>query len=44
MLFRSIRGLGAVSLNGKMVDAPIVARAQWIIDLAIASGVLGVEE
>ena len=40
----TIRGLGAVSLNGKMVDAPIVARAQWIIDLAIASGVLGVEE
>jgi len=27
-----------------MVDAPIVARAEWIIELARASGVLGEEE
>lgn len=40
----TIRGLGVVSIDGKMVDAPIVARAQWIIDLARASGVLGEEE
>lgn len=40
----TVRGLGVVSINGKMVDAPIIARAQWIIDLAQASGVLGVEE
>lgn len=38
-----IRGLGAVSLNGKMVDAPIVARAEWMCRLARASGVLGEE-
>jgi len=40
----TVRGLGVVSINGKMVDAPIIARAQWIIDLAQVSGVLGVEE
>lgn len=39
----TIRGLGAVSLHGKMVDAPIVARAEWMIELARASGVLGEE-
>ena len=38
------RGLGVVSLDGKMVDAPIIARAQWVINLARASGVLGEEE
>lgn len=37
------RGLGVVSLDGKMVDAPIIARAEWIMDLARASGVLGAE-
>ena len=40
----TVRGLGVVSIDGKMVDAPIIARAQWIIDLAQASGVLGVDE
>lgn len=39
----TIRGLGVVSIDGKMVDAPIIARAEWIIELARASGVLGVE-
>ncbi len=37
----TVRGIGAVSLNGKMVDAPIVARAEWVLELAKASGVLG---
>jgi len=39
-----MRGLGVVSLDGKMVDAPIIARAEWILGLARASGVLGVEK
>lgn len=39
-----VRGLGVISLDGKMVDAPIIARAEWILDLARASGVLGVEK
>lgn len=38
------RGLGVISLDGKMVDAPIILRAEWIIDLAKASGVLGEEQ
>ena len=33
------KGLGVVSLNGKMIDAPIIARAQKIIELAKYSGV-----
>ena len=33
------RGLGVVSLNGKMIDAPIIARAQKTIELAKYSGV-----
>ncbi|MBE0497046.1 MAG: HpcH/HpaI aldolase/citrate lyase family protein [Campylobacterales bacterium] len=33
--------LGVISIDGKMVDAPIIARAQWVIDLANASGVMG---
>ena len=32
-------GLGVVSLNGKMVDAPVVAHAQRVLQLAAASGV-----
>ena len=38
------RGSGVISLNGKMIDRPIVLRAQRTIDLAIASGVLVGEE
>lgn len=34
------RGSGVISLNGKMVDKPIVMRAQRTIDLAVASGIL----
>ena len=35
-----IKGLGVVSLNGKMIDKPIVERAQRIIELAKASRVM----
>ena len=38
-----IAGKGAVALRGKMIDAPIVARAQRTIDIAKALG-LGREE
>ena len=34
------RGSGVISVNGKMVDRPVVLRAQRTIDLAIASGIL----
>ncbi len=34
------RGLGVVSLNGKMVDKPVVERAKRTIALAMASGAL----
>ena len=34
------RGSGVVSVNGKMVDRPVVIRAQRTIDLAIASGII----
>ena len=38
------RGLGVISLDGKMVDAPVILRAEWIMDLARASGVLGEDQ
>lgn len=34
------RGSGVVSVKGKMVDRPVVIRAQRTIDLAIASGII----
>ena len=34
------RGSGVISVNGKMVDRPVVLRAQRTIDLAIASGLI----
>ena len=37
------QGKGAISLRGKMIDAPIVTRAQRTIDMAVALG-LGREE
>ena len=37
------QGKGAIALHGKMIDAPIVARAQRTIDMAKALG-LGREE
>ena len=38
------RGSGVISVNGKMVDRPVVVRAQRCIDLAIASGVISKED
>ena len=38
------KGSGVIAVNGKMVDKPVVIRAQRTIDLAIASGVLNKEE
>lgn len=37
-------GLGVVSIDGKMVDAPIIARAEYTIDLAKKSGLIGEED
>jgi citrate lyase subunit beta/citryl-CoA lyase len=34
------RGSGVISLNGKMIDKPVVTRAEWVLDLARAAGVL----
>jgi citrate lyase subunit beta/citryl-CoA lyase len=34
------KGLGVVSLGSKMIDPPVVKRAQHTLDLAIASGLL----
>jgi len=34
------RGSGVISLNGKMIDKPIVERAQYVLDIARAVGVL----
>jgi citrate lyase subunit beta/citryl-CoA lyase len=33
------QGLGVISLNGKMIDKPIIARAERLLQLAEASGV-----
>ena len=38
------KGSGVISVDGKMVDMPIIVRAQRVIDLAIASGVLKEED
>lgn len=38
------RGSGVIALNGKMVDKPVVIRAQRTIELAIAAGVLRKED
>ena len=35
----SRQGLGVVSLNGKMIDAPIIERARWVLQRAEASGI-----
>ena len=34
------KGLGVVTLGSKMIDAPVVKRAQRIIDLAILNGLI----
>lgn len=38
------KGSGVIAVNGKMVDRPVVLRAQRTIDLAIASGILKEED
>ena len=38
------KGSGVIAVNGKMVDRPVVLRAQRTIDLAIASGILTEED
>lgn len=38
------KGSGVIAVNGKMVDRPVVIRAQRTIDLAIVSGILKEEE
>ena len=38
------RGSGVVAVNGKMVDRPVVIRAERVIALAVASGILDKEE
>jgi len=37
-------GSGVISLNGKMVDKPIVERARRVLDLAMAQGLMTEEE
>ena len=38
------KGSGVIALNGKMIDKPVVTRAQRTVELAIASGVLKEED
>lgn len=38
------KGSGVIAVNGKMVDKPVVMRAQRTIDLAIASGLLTADD
>ena len=38
------KGSGVIALNGKMVDRPVVIRAQRVIDLALASGAITKED
>ena len=38
------RGSGVISVNGKMVDRPVVIRAEIIIALAVAAGVIPEED
>jgi citrate lyase subunit beta/citryl-CoA lyase len=34
------KGSGVIALDGRMVDKPIVERAQWTLELARASGIV----
>ena len=38
------KGSGVIAVNGKMVDRPVVIRAERIISLAVASGIITQEE
>ena len=38
------KGSGVITVDGKMVDYPVIAGAQRVLDLAVASGVLNKED
>ena len=38
------KGSGVITVDGKMVDYPVIAGAQRVLDLAVASGVLKKED
>lgn len=38
------RGSGVISLKGKMIDKPVVMRAQYLLELADAASVMPIEE
>jgi citrate lyase subunit beta/citryl-CoA lyase len=38
------RGLGAIALDGQMIDAPVVQRAERILSLAKMAGIIGGDE
>ena len=38
------KGSGVIAVNGKMVDRPVVLRAERVVALAVASGILNEEE
>ncbi len=38
------RGSGVISLKGKMIDKPVVMRAQYLLELAEAASVMPIEE
>lgn len=38
------RGSGVASLNGKMIDRPVVLRAQYLLELAEAASIIPIEE
>ncbi len=38
------RGSGVASLNGKMIDKPVVLRAQYLLELAEAASIIPIEE
>ena len=38
------KGSGVIAVNGKMVDRPVVIRAERTIALAVAAGILSQEE
>jgi citrate lyase subunit beta/citryl-CoA lyase len=38
------RGSGVISLNGKMIDKPVVIRAQRVLELARVSGIISEED
>jgi len=37
-------GLGVISIDGRMVDAPVIARAEFTLNLARISGLIGEDD